>query len=343
MYGVDIGLFQFQQQLTWAAMFLNGDGTVYGRYGSRGARRGMRENDEDISIEGFVKATEGALEIHRGYPGNKAALAGKRGAAALAASPERLPEAPAEEAKPARGGEHGCIHCHQVQDWEALSVWRSSRPVPDKLLWPYPMPDLLGLAFDVRERATVSAVAEESPARRAGFRKGDRIAALAGQPIISIADVQWVLHQAEEPSAIRAEVERGGERVALELPLAKGWRRSMDFANTLSLGWTTRMFIAGMRTIALPAEGKRRLGLAEDALALRIDEITPEFVKRRNNSARRLGLKKGDVITEVDGSKSAWSEPEFLSYLMQKKNPGQKVKLTYLRDGASRSVELELP
>ena len=41
MYGVDLSLFQFQGQLTWAAVFLNADGTIYGRYGSRGARRGI--------------------------------------------------------------------------------------------------------------------------------------------------------------------------------------------------------------------------------------------------------------------------------------------------------------
>src|SRR5262249_30886237 len=101
MYGVDLELFQVQRMLTWAAVFLNADGTIYGRYGSRGERRGMRDNDKDISVEGFKAALEGALEVHRGYPANRAALAGKRGPAPIAKTVERLAAAPPEQAKPA--------------------------------------------------------------------------------------------------------------------------------------------------------------------------------------------------------------------------------------------------
>jgi len=343
MHGADLELFQFQRQLTWAAVFLNADGTIYGRYGSRSERRGMKDNDKDISLEGFKKALEGALELHKGFPANKAALAGKRGPAPLAKTVEKLPAAPPEEAKPARAGDHGCIHCHQVQDWEALSVWKSGKPVPDKLLWPYPMPDALGLTLDIRERATVSSVAEGSPAARAGFQAGDRIVALDGQPVISIADVQWVLHQAPEPFTLKCEVDRGGRKVSVELALSEGWRRKGNFASSLSLGWTLRMQLAGMKCDALSPDEKKRLGLGEDALAFRIGEITPEYVKRRNNSARKLGLKKGDVITEVDGRTSSMTETELLAYLAQQKKPGEKLSLTYLRGGESRQVELDLP
>jgi membrane-associated protease RseP (regulator of RpoE activity) len=340
MHGVDLSLFQFQGQLTWAAVFLNADGTIYGRYGSRGARRGMRENDEDISLDGFQKAVEGALDLHGAYPANRASLAGKRGPAPLARTPERLPAAPSEEARPARSGEHGCVHCHMVDDWQVLSVWKSSKPVPDKLLFPYPMPDALGLALDVKERAAVTSVAGGSAAQRAGFQPGDRIVSIEGQPIISIADVQWVLHQAPEPSTVKAEVDRSGSRVNLDLAVSEGWRRSMDLANTVSVGWFLRSHLVGMRCEALSPDAKRRLGLAEDALALRIAEI-PGWVK--HHAARKIGLKKDDVITGVDGRKTSLTEAELLSYLAQKKAPGQKVDLEYLRDGKPRTAQLDLP
>jgi len=35
-YALDLSLFQFDGDLTLAVVFLNADGTVYGRYGSRG-------------------------------------------------------------------------------------------------------------------------------------------------------------------------------------------------------------------------------------------------------------------------------------------------------------------
>ncbi|SVB76452.1 uncharacterized protein METZ01_LOCUS229306, partial [marine metagenome] len=34
MKGVDLSQFQFDYDLSWAAMFINADGTVYGRYGT---------------------------------------------------------------------------------------------------------------------------------------------------------------------------------------------------------------------------------------------------------------------------------------------------------------------
>ena len=224
-----------------------------------------------------------------------------------------------------------------------LSVWKSSRPVPDKLLWAFPAPDVLGLTLDLRERATVRAVAEGSAAARAGFRPGDRIVLLSGQPIISIADVEWVLHQAPEPSTVKAEVDREGQRAALDLPLAKGWRRGGDFVETLSLSWSARNLIAGMRCREVAPEEKLRLGLARDALALSVRETTDPAVKRRNPSAAKIGLRRDDVIVEVDGQKASMTESQFLAYLVQKKTPGQKVDLTYLRDGKTQAVQLELP
>jgi len=343
MYGVDIGLFQIQRELTWAAVFLNSDGTIYGRYGSRGARRGMKDNDKDISIEGFKKAVEGALEIHQAYPGNKAALIGKRGGPGLASTPEKLPAAPPEQAHAASPERHGCIHCHMVQEWEMVSAWKTSRPVPDKLLWPYPPLDTIGLTLDLGERATVSKVTEGSAAARAGFRKGDRIVNFEGQPIISIADVEWVLHQAAEPSTLKAEVEREGRKELLDLPIATGWRRGGDFIETLSLGWTARHLIAGMRCREVPPDEKPGLGLSRDSLALSVREVTSHEVERRSPSAEKAGLRRDDVIIEVDGLKTTMTEAQFLAYLIQKKKPGQKVDLTYLREGKANTVQLELP
>jgi S1-C subfamily serine protease len=103
------------------------------------------------------------------------------------------------------------------------------------------------------------------------------------------------------------------------------------------------MFIAGMRCREVAPDEKRRLGLPEDALALSVRETTPGSVKRRNPSAQRIGLRRGDVIIEVDGMKAPMTESQFLAYLVQKKTPGQKVDLTYLREGKTQAVRLELP
>ena len=71
---LDLTLFQFDYDLTFAAFFVNADRTIYGRYGSRSDRK---DATKDISIEGLRQALVGALDLHRHYPANKASLAGK--------------------------------------------------------------------------------------------------------------------------------------------------------------------------------------------------------------------------------------------------------------------------
>src|SRR5256885_10087136 len=72
---LDLKLFQFDYDLSFSALFFNGDGTIYGRYGSW-----RHQKDPQVKTTADLKrALEGALAIHKGYPANKAALAGKQG------------------------------------------------------------------------------------------------------------------------------------------------------------------------------------------------------------------------------------------------------------------------
>ena len=67
---LDLSLFQFDYDLSLSALFFNSDGTVYGRFGSWTHQK----DQHDKSTAGFKRSLETALEIHRGYPANKAAL-----------------------------------------------------------------------------------------------------------------------------------------------------------------------------------------------------------------------------------------------------------------------------
>jgi hypothetical protein len=343
MWGVDVNLFQFQGMLTWAVFFLNADKTIYGRYGSRGARTSRKDNDKDVSLQGFKKALEGALELHQAYPGNKAALAGKTGKPRPWKTPEAFPFKPNAAGPAERTQGKGCIHCHDVQDSEFKSVWKAGQPVPDRLLWTYPMPDDLGLVLDANERATVARVVSGSPADKGGFRTGDTILTIEGQPPISVSDVQWVLHNADEPSTLKAQVDRGGKKVDVTLALAAGWRRKTEYTLTQSLGWVTRNVVAGMRMQVLDPAEKSRLGLPASALAIKVVDLAPDFARDRNTSARTAGIQKNDVIVEVDGLRAAMTESEFIAYLIQKKGKGQKVGLSYARGGQVHKVQLDLP
>ena len=344
-WGIDLSLFQFHGQLTWAVFFLNPDRTIYGRYGSRApsGTSGFKGNDRFVTMEGFKKAIQGALELHAAYPANKASLAGKTGPAPIAKTPEAIPAASAWPVRRVDGTDRnkGCVHCHEVQDWEFIEA-RKKGAVADRFLWTYPMPDTLGLSLHPDERATAAGVAPGSAAAKAGFKAGDRLLALDGQPLLSIADVQWVLHQAPEPGVVKGEVERAGKKAAVSLELKAGWRRTYSFADNLSLGWMSRQRTAGFRLEPVPQNDRDKLGLGADTPALRILNLAPEFGKERNTSPKQAGLLKGDVLLELDGRPIPAPESEYLAYLLQKKKPGDKIKLGYRRGGGPlQTVEVE--
>jgi serine protease Do len=309
--------------------FLNAERTIYGRYGSRSARDAM----QDVSLEGFGKAMEGALELHSHYPANKQSLAAKTGAISRFAMPEGYPSLNQFSATVAPGGHrhnNRCIHCHQIHAAELNYLRASKQPILDRDLWSYPMPTVLGLGLDPKERATLKSVAAKSAAEKAGFRAGDNILQLDGQPIISIADVQWVLQQAGEAGQVRALVERGGEQLELTLPLAQGWRRLADFAwRDSTCGWA----IVRFNSADLSDAERRRLGFSEETLALVVDFVGIEI--------KDAGLRKKDIILQVDGQRKRMTESDFLAYVVRHKSRGEKLDISVLRAG--KELNLHVP
>jgi membrane-associated protease RseP (regulator of RpoE activity) len=338
-WGLDLSLFQFDQELTWAVFFMNADKTVYGRYGSRSDHK---DTTKDISLDGLKRAMEGALELHKEYPANKKDLAGKAGPKAPFPTPESIPELRGKpNVKPADGTRGGCIHCHQAHDAEVWSLRSAKQPIADKSLWPFPMPDELGLSLDPKERATVTAVAAGSPAEKGGFKTGDKIAKLEGQPILSIADVQWVLHNAKDGSTLKADVDRGGQKASASLALANGWRKKDDFTWRV-ITWSMRHRLLGTEPlIALTDDERKQAGVANGGLALRVKGLPPDWVKDKNPGGTKF--KPGDVIIDVDGQKGLATEGDLLGYLMQKKAPGQGADLTVLRGGKPQKIQLTMP
>lgn len=60
----------------------------------------------------------------------------------------------------------------------------------------------------------------------------------------------------------------------------------------------------------------------------------------KEGGADKAGLKKGDVITRIGDDKI--EDPEDVSKVIRKHKPGDKVKITYLRDDKEQSVTAEL-
>jgi serine protease Do len=339
-WGMDLSLFQFDQELTWAVFFMNADKTIYGRYGSRSEHK---NTTNAISMEGLKKALEAALKFHAGYPGNKKDFEAKRGPAPIWATPEAIPE---NKGRPnirlADGTRGGCVHCHQAHDAEMWSLRVEKKPVPDGMIWPYPMPGRLGLTLDPKEMATVKTVEAGSPAQKGGFKEGDAIVKLAGQPILSIADVQWVLQNAKEPCTVDAELDRGGKAAKASLALDAGWRRKDDFTWRVMV-WGIRTRLLGVQPLdVVSADDRQKQGIAPEALGLRIKGFPPDFARDKNKEAAQK-FQKDDVLLDVDGKKGIAGESALLGYLFQQKKPGETAEFTILRGGKPQKVTLTIP
>lgn len=338
MYGTDLSLFQFDNDLTLAAFMMNADKTIYGRYGTKTSKDPLKL----ISIEGFKRALEGALELHRKYPANRSALKGKTGPKPRWRTPETIPTL-AGKHKKNDVSRWGCVHCHMAHEAVVLTNWKSGKPIADGLLWKYPDPMVLGLTLDAKERASVTAVASGSPADKARFRVGDLIEYLDGQPMLSIADVQWVLNNATETGSLKAKVKRGGATRTLTLRLSKGWRRKGAFVwrgHNIS-SWMIQLAIPGFGFFDLDAPKRIQMGLKGDAIAIEVAHIAAG--KDDSKAARKAGLRKGDVIVGVDGMTSGMKVSDLLAYLLQKKRPGQSVALTVRRGANTLQIRLTLP
>jgi hypothetical protein len=333
---MDLEVFQFDYDLTFAIFLMNADGAIYGRFGSRSD---MHDAERDISLEGLRAALGGALKLHASYPANRAALADKQGEKPRFAVPEEFPALEKYDAKLDYQGAvvKSCIHCHQIRDAERRMLREAGKPLSDKVLYPWPMPSIVGLDLDPKAAAAVRDVTKGSPAATAGFQSGDQIVLLAGQPLLSIADVQWVLHTAKSPAVLPAVVQRDGRAVELQLNLADGWRKSVDIAWRPTTWGLRRMATGGMVLEDLSDEQRAKLKLPEGRLALHVKHVGQYG---DHAVAKRAGVLKGDVLIRFDNLTTAARETDVIAHATQNRKVGDQIPITVLRNG--REVEMML-
>ncbi len=316
MRGVNLDVFRFDYDLTWAGFFLSADEMIYGRFGGRGSGAA----DEYLTLSGLKHAMRAALAAHRKAP--KAKLPAEE-------KPARTVEQYAA-AKEMRAGT--CIHCHQAYDFRREDL-KAAKKWSLEEVWVYPLPQNVGLTLDPDQGDRVKSVLAKSAAERAGLRGGDTFKTLNGVPVASFADAQHALHLAPTSGKVAMTWERDGKERRGELDLADGWRKT-------DISWRASMWgleppsqVSGRD---LSAESKKRLGLSEKALALRQGEF-------RTPAAKAAGLLPGDVIVGVDGKALEMTREQFNAYVRVTYKVGDKVTYNVLRDGKRADVALTLP
>jgi len=334
---LDLSLFQFDYDLSFSTVFFNADGTVYGRYGSWTHQK----DSKDKTTAGFKRALESALAIHRGYPANKSALAGKQGAPLPFKDPLELPELAGKYKRELDwSGKvvQSCVHCHQVGDAIRSHYRDQKKPIPAEWVYPFPMPETIGVSLSPDQVASVESVAAGSGSANAGLQAGDEIVALNGQSLVSIADVSWILHRAPDSGSLTALVKRSGAEKTLNIPLPPGWRYQADISRRVGT-WAMRAMATGgllLEDLSIEERVKRNLGNKDLALFIK---HAGEYGKHA--AAKKAGFQKGDVIVKLEGFPGRVTESELIGRLLRDRQPGDKLKATVLR-GTER-IELALP
>jgi len=337
--GLDLATFQYDTDQSFAAFMLNVDGTIYGRFGTRSHRN---EWAGDVSLPGLAKALQGAISLHAAYPRDREALAGKRGGKPRFASPELYPLL--KDKYTAKLNETGnvvqsCIHCHQIGDAERDYYRRRGEPIPDELLFPYPHPKSIGLVLDAEQRATVSDVATDSLAEAAGLTGGDELIRMNGQPLLSMADVQWVLNSVDNHGGVvSVDLRRAGQMMKLTLKLPDDWRSAGDIDWRASTWGLRRMATGGLVMEAATAEERNRAGIAEHEMALRVKHVGQYGP---HAAAKNAGFRKDDLLISLDGQTNLLRESDVLRLGVQQKRPGDQVAAVVYRDG--KRISLNLP
>jgi len=340
--GMDLSLFQFDYDLTFAAFFMNADKTIYGRFGTRAE---YENAEKDISIEGFKQALEAALELHAGYPENKAVLAAKTGPEPIKKTPEAFPALLRYSTTLDFNSRinQQCIHCHQIGEAQRENHWYERKPIPDEILYPFPMPDVLGLHFSSKHRAKITKVVSGSSAEKDNFRRADEILTLAGQPIISIADVQWVLHRAPENTTLPATVDRHGEEVNLTLTLNSGWRKGSDISWRTTTGELRLVALGGMVLSDLSDAERQRNGIGETEMALRVENVNRRGRRSSGQTnAQKAGIRRGDIVIAYGDRADRLTESGIIGYVLQDKPQAKALPVKLLRNGEQIEVELSL-
>ena len=334
---LDLARFQFDFDLSFSAMFFNGDGTVYGRFGSWRHQR----DAADATLTGYQRALEGALKLHQAYPLNRLALAGKQGKAMPFGLPVEIP-ALASKYKSDLDWEGkvvpSCVHCHQIGD--AVRAWYRSQgqPIPVSWIYPQPTPETVGLTLAADQVARVEAVAADTIAARAGLKPGDEIIAAAGQPLISVADVSWALHGAPAAGEFPLRIKRGDQEQSHSLNLPPNWRGKSDISRRAGT-WPMRgMATGGLILEDLDHAQRAARGLGRDQMALLVKGLGQYGLQA---AAKKAGFQKEDVLLEIGDLSRRMTESELIGLLLQNHEAGEKLKTIVLR-GAER-IELRLP
>ena len=315
MADVDVGLFDFDFDVTLSIFVLNHEKQIYLRYGGRDDR----SPDSYLSEKSLANALSKGLAMHARW---------KDGQLKLPPPPKPVP---AQSYRKIREivNKGQCVHCHHVAQ-ERADLALSKRGF-DKKSDPWIFPDPVNLGIDLDKASGNRIETVTGAARAAGLKPGDVITSVDGKSVATFSDLQYALHHVgKNARTFEVGLEKGGKK-AIKLP--DHWR--VTDINRRAIGHRMRPF-PEFWAHPITEDRKKELGLKPGGFA---GEATRFWVKTNGD---RAGLKQGDIIYEVDGVQASPLAKTIVVYIRTHYKVGDTIKVRYKRDGKDGSAEFQL-
>ena len=330
MRGIDLNVWTFDWDLTFAAIAIDSDGTVLHRYGSRDAR----PPEHWLTSASWTRFLRAGLSsfVARGTASGEAATQGDP------ATPLRKPLTIESIPAFAERDQGKCVHCHSVRPALRIESQKRGDWTRDSL-WVYPPPSSLGVDLDPDDQALIIDVNLESPAASAGLRTGDRLVGLATATDL----MAWLDALPAEGGSAPLGFKRAGEESSqvamIELP--EGWKAygSEQFA------WRPSKWglspAPGFGGPVLDAPELAKLGLTPDTFAFDVDYLVTWGENQRfGKAAVAAGVHEGMIVLGTEDKRDFLSIDHFHAWWRLSVEPESTVRIAVWENGKTRLLPL---
>jgi serine protease Do len=210
--------------------------------------------------------------------------------------------------------------------------------------------------------AMVEEVTEESPAEKAGIRKGDLIVEFDGERVRGVRHLTRLVQETPDGRTVQAVVVRDGQRMTLTVTPRdngvfgfEGYRVLEDLGREFKNNIRVRPAPPAARGKVTPSPWRfdDLLGRGSGRLGITVDTLSPQLAEyfgtkdgvlvttvNDDSPAAKAGMKAGDVITTVNGS--SINDAADLRRRLQDIGEGDEFTIVVMRDRKPQTLKGKL-
>lgn len=203
-----------------------------------------------------------------------------------------------------------------VRGWLGVSVQEITPKIAD------------ALELDAVKGVLVTGVGEDSPAAKAGLKRGDIIRTINAKPVNKTSAVRFMVAEVTPGSEVTLSIVRDGKQKKLSVVVG-------DLSKALSpqdrLLIENNKFLAGGTISDIPPAVREELRIGDDIQGVFVLDV------KHSSPAESTGLRPGDIIIRVNGRKTR-SLQELTGLLEQL--AGRKLSISIFRQGSIMNMTI---